>query len=185
MDMSEFSAAMQNSLGAHLPTILGAIGILVIGYVLALVARAAVRKLLSLARLNAFVGTSTGKPLDVEGGIALGVFWIVLLATLLAVFNSLDLEQLSSPLAEMMTQIMTYLPHLLAGVLLLLVAWLAASLVKAVANRALKATQWDEKLVEHAGMTHPGENVGNVLFWLVILLFLPAILGVLQIEGML
>jgi hypothetical protein len=185
MDMSEFSAAMQNSLGAHLPTILGAIGILVIGYVLALVARAAVRKLLSMARLNAFVGTSTGKPMDVEGGIALGAFWIVLLATLLAVFNSLDLEQLSGPLAEMMTQIMTYLPHLLAGVLLLLVAWLAASLVKAVANRALKATQWDEKLVEHAGMTHPGENVGNVLFWLVILLFLPAILGVLQLEGML
>lgn len=185
MDMSEFSAAMQNSLGAHLPTILGAIGILVIGYVLALVARAAVRKLLSLARLNAFVGTSTGKPMDVEGGIALGVFWVVLLATLLAVFSSLDLEQLSSPLAEMMTQIMTYLPHLLAGVLLMLVAWLAASLVKMLATRALKATQWDEKLVEHAGMTHPGENVGNVLFWLVILLFLPAILGVLQLEGML
>ncbi|MGK2952557.1 MAG: mechanosensitive ion channel [Thiobacillus sp.] len=183
--MSTFSDAIQNALGAHLPGILGAIGILVIGYVLALLARVTVRKLLSMARLNHFVGHSTGKPFDIEGGIALAAFWFVLLATLLAVFNTLDLEQLSGPLAEMMAEVMTYLPHLLAGAILLLVAWLAASLVKAIANRALKATQWDEKLTEHAGMVHPGENIGNVLFWLVILLFLPAILGVLRLEGML
>lgn len=185
MDLSTFSDAIQNALGAHLPGILGAIGILVVGYVLALLARAGVRKLLSLARVNSFVGKSIGKPIDLEGGIALAAFWFVLLATLLAVFNTLDLDQLSGPLAEMMAEVMTYLPHLLAGAILLLVAWLAASLVKAIANRALKATQWDEKLIEHAGMAHPGENIGNVLFWLVILLFLPAILGVLRLEGML
>lgn len=185
MNLSTFSDAIQNALGAHLPGIMGAIGILVIGYVLALLARAAVRKLLSLASINSFVGKSIGKPIDLEGGIALAVFWFVLLATLLAVFNTLDLDQLSGPLARMMAEIMAYLPHLLAGAILLLVALLAASLVKAIANRALKATQWDEKLVEHAGMTHPGENIGNVLFWLVILLFLPAILGVLRLEGML
>jgi hypothetical protein len=185
MDLSTFSVAIQNALGAHLPSILAAIGILVVGYILALLARAAVRKLLSIARLNALVGNAAGKPIDVEGGVASTLFGFVLLVTLLAVFNALDLEQLSAPLAETIAKIMTYLPHLLAGMVLLLVAWLAASLVKAIANRALKATQWDEKLVEHAGMTHPGDNVGNVLFWLIILLFLPAILGVLQLEGML
>ena len=185
MDMSVFSTSLQNALGAQLPGILGAIGILVVGYVLALLARAAVRKLLSMVKLNTYVSQSAGKPMDIEGGVALGAFWFVLLATLLGVFNTLNLEQLSGPFAEMMTQIMGYLPHLLAGVLLLLVAWLAATIVKAIANRALKATQWDERLVEHAGMSPLGENVGNVLFWLVILMFLPAVLGVFQLEGML
>lgn len=185
MDMSVFSTSLQNALGAQLPGILGAIGVLVVGYVLALLARAAVRKLLAMAKVNSFVGHAAGKPMDIEGGVSLGAFWFILLATLLAVFNTLDLEQLSGPFAEMMSQIMTYLPHLLAGVILLLAGWLAATLVKAIANRALKATQWDEKLVEHAGMSPLGENVGNVLFWLVILMFLPAVLGVLQLEGML
>ncbi len=185
MDLSVFSTAIQNALGAHLPGILGAIGVLVVGYLLALLARTAVRKVLSLARVNSHVSNSVGKPMDIEGGVSLGVFWLVLLATLLGVFNTLDLDQLSGPFAEMMAQIMTYLPHLLAGGLLLLVAWLAASMVKVIANRALKATQWDEKLVEHAGMSPLGENVGNVLFWLVILMFLPAVLGVFQLEGML
>lgn len=185
MDLSVFSTAVQTALGSHLPTIMGAIGILVVGYVLALVARAATRKVLSLARINTFVNDAVGKPMDIEGGIALGVFWFVLLAALLGVFNTLNLEQLSGPFAGMMAQVMTYLPHLLAGVLLLLVAWLAATVVRAIANRALKATQWDEKLVEQAGMSPLGENVGNVLFWLVILMFLPAVLGVFQLEGML
>ncbi|MDP1862510.1 MAG: mechanosensitive ion channel [Thiobacillus sp.] len=54
-----------------------------------------------------------------------------------------------------------------------------------MANRALKATLWDEKLVEKAGMSPMGDNVGNVLFWLVILMFLPAVLGVMQLDGML
>ncbi len=185
MDSSVFSTSIQNALGTYLPSILGAVAILVVGYVLALLARAAVRKLLSMTRLNTFISATIGKPMDLEGGIAWGVFWFVLLATLLGVFNSLNLEQLSGPFAEMMSQIMTYLPNLLAGVLLLLVAWVVATAVKAIANRALKATQWDEKLVEHAGMAPLGENVGNVLFWLVILMFLPAILGVFQLEGML
>lgn len=185
MDLSAFSTSIQNALGAQLPSILGAIGILVVGYVIALVARATVRKLLSMVKVNSFVGHSVGKPMDVEGGVSLVAFWFVLLATLLGVFNTLNLDQLSGPFAEMMSQIMTYLPHLLAGVLLLLVAWLAATIVKAIANRALKATQWDDKLVEHAGMSPLGDNVGNVLFWLVILMFLPAVLGVFQLEGML
>lgn len=185
MDLSVFSTAVQNVLGAQLPSILGAVGILVVGYVLAMVARAGSRKLLSLARINTFVSDSVGKPMDIEGGVSLGVFWFVLLVTLIGVFNTLNLEQLSGPFAEMMSQVMTYLPHLLAGVLLLVVAWLAATMVKAIANRALKATQWDEKLTDQAGMSPLGDNVGNVLFWLVILMFLPAVLGVFQLHGML
>ena len=185
MDLSVFSTAVQNALGAQLPSILGAVGVLVVGYVLAVVARAALRKLLSLAKINAFVSQSVGKPMDIEGSVGLAAFWFVLLVTLIGVFNTLNLDQLSGPFAEMMSQVMTYLPHLLAGVILLLVAWLVATMVKAIANRALKATQLDEKLTEHAGMSPLGENVGLVLFWLVILMFLPAVLGAFQLEGML
>lgn len=185
MDLHVFSTAIQNALGAQLPSILGAVGVLVVGYIVAVIARAATRKLLSLSKINHWVNQSVGKPVDIEGSVALAVFWFALLLTLIGVFNTLNLERLSDPFAQMMAQVMTYLPHLLAGVVLLLTAWLLALLVKAVANRALKATQWDNKLTEQAGMAALGDNVGHVLFWLVILMFLPAILGVLQLEGML
>ncbi|MDD5388506.1 MAG: hypothetical protein PHD37_04130 [Gallionellaceae bacterium] len=83
MDLSVFSMAVQNAFGAHLPNILGAVGILVVGYLLAVVARAAVRKLLSMTKVNTFVGQSVGKPMDIEGGVSLVAFWFVLLVTVI------------------------------------------------------------------------------------------------------
>lgn len=50
MDFSSFLASLQDTLGTHLPGILGALGILIVGWVIAVVARAGVRKSLSLLK---------------------------------------------------------------------------------------------------------------------------------------
>lgn len=185
MDLSPFTSALQNTLGTHLPYVLAAVAILIVGYVIALAARAGSRRLLSLIKLNSRMAATAGREMDLEGGVAAAVFWFILLVTLIGVLSTLKLEHLSEPFAAMLRQIMVYLPNLLAGVVITLLAWVLASLVRAIANRALRATQWDERLTEQAGMAPLGDNVGNILFWLVILLFLPAILGVLQLEGLL
>jgi hypothetical protein len=66
-----------------------------------------------------------------------------------------------------------------------LVAWLLASVVRAMVNTVLSKTTLDEKLSEHAGMAPISGGLSQALFWLIILLFVPAILGVLQMEGLL
>lgn len=68
MDFTAFSTALQSALGAQLPGILGAVGVLVVSYIIAVIARAAVRKLLSLAKLNVLLNQSVGKPMNIEGG---------------------------------------------------------------------------------------------------------------------
>ena len=50
MDLTIFATSLQNTLGQHLPAIFGALAILVLGWFIAVIARAAVRKLLSMAR---------------------------------------------------------------------------------------------------------------------------------------
>jgi len=49
----------------------------------------------------------------------------------------------------------------------------------------LARTNWDDKLSANAGMEPMSKSVANVLFWLVILLFVPAILGAYDLEGLL
>ena len=71
------------------------------------------------------------------------------------------------------------------GVILSLVAWLMASVLRALAVRALDATNLDEKLSSGAGMSPMSQNAGNVLFWLVILMFLPAVLNAFRLNGLL
>ena len=185
MDFSALTTSLQNALGAHLPNILGALGILVIGWLVAVLARAGVMRLLELLSVNKRIRESTGQSIDVEKGIAIGVFWMILLVTVIGVFNALDLALVSNPFQVLANQIFGYLPRLLAGTILVLVAWLLATLLRAAVARVLAKTEWDEKLSAQAGMEPMSKNVGNVLFWLVVLLFIPAILGAYDLQGLL
>ncbi|MGH6627946.1 MAG: mechanosensitive ion channel [Burkholderiaceae bacterium] len=185
MNASALVQSMQSSLGQHVPQLLGALAILLIGWFVAVLVRAGVRRSLGFVGLNQRFSHVTGQALDLESVVAIAVFWVVLLLTLAGVFNSLDLGLLTGPFAALTTQLFEFAPRLLAGLLLALVAWLLATLVRAAVNKALKATTLDEKLSEHAGMAPMSLSIGQALFWIVILLFVPAILNALQMQGLL
>ena len=138
-----------------------------------------------MARLNRRIAETTEQKLDLESGIAAGAFWLIILVTLIGVFNSLDLVLASGPFEVLVKQIAGYMPHLVAGTVLVLVAWLAAIALRAIVNRVLDASGLDEKLSASAGMEPMRRSVGNMLFWLVILLFLPAILDAYNLSGLL
>ena len=53
MDLSTLFTSLQSTLGATLPAILGALGILIIGWLVAVIARAGTRRLLGLLKVNA------------------------------------------------------------------------------------------------------------------------------------
>jgi hypothetical protein len=185
MNMSALWASLQNNLGNHIPQLLGALAIFVGGWFLAVLVRAAVRKALGFAGVNQKLGKLAGSHIDVEGAVGLGAFWTVLLLTLVAGFNALDLAMVSGPFSALLTQIFAYAPRLVAGLVVALVAWLVATIVRAVTQKLLDKTTLDEKLSEHADMAPIGHSLANALFWVVILLFLPNILGALEMRGLL
>lgn len=185
MNMTALWDSLQNALGSQIPQLFGALAIFLLGWLVAVLVRAGARRSLGFIGVNHRFGKLTGKGVDIEGAVALGLFWVVILLTLAAVFNSLDLALVSSPFTALTTQLFEYAPRLLGGLMLALVAWLAASVVRAVAQRLLDRSTLDEKLSEHAAMAPIGESLAGALFWLVILLFVPAILGALQMQGLL
>lgn len=177
--------AVQAGLGGQVPQLLGALAVLVVGWIAALLVRAGARRGLGALGLNAGFRRITGQVMDLEGGVALTLFWTVLLFVFAAVLNSLDLTLVSGPLGALFTEVFEYAPRLLAGLVLALVAWLLASVVRLAVTRVLAKTSLDESLAEHAGMAPISDGLAQALFWLVILLFVPAILGALQMEGLL
>ena len=186
MDFSGLLNSLQSTLGAHLPKIAGALGILIVGWIVALIVRAAFRKALSLLKVNDHISSdSASGGLNLEKGIASGAYWIVILITFIAVFDTLNLQLVSQPLNALVTHIFEYIPQIIGGVVLTLVAWLLATGVRILVGKALSSTSLDEKLTAEAGMTSVSGNIANVLFWFVILLFLPAILGAFQLQGLL
>ena len=177
--------SIQNHLGGQIPQLLGALGIFLVGWVIAVVIRAGSRKGLQAVGVNHRFAQLTGGKIDIEGSVSLGLFWVVILFTLMAVFSQLDLAMVSGPFSALTTELFAYAPKLLGALLLALVAWVLASIVRTVAQKLLDKTTLDEKLSEHADMSPIGQSLAGALFWLVILLFIPAVLGVLGMNGLL
>ncbi len=177
--------SLQSTLGVYLPKIAGALGILIVGWLIAVLVRAGVRKLLGALKVDQRIAESTGQGAQVEGIVAGGLFWLILLVTAVGIFNVLNLYAVSNPFSLLVTKIINYLPNLLGGGALALIAWLIASLLRSVAGKALKASRIDGKLSETAGMKPMSGYLGDVLFWLVILMFIPAILAAFDLNGLL
>jgi len=184
----QFGTTMESilaTLGDTLPSLIAAVAILVVGWLVAVVLRAGTRRLLDAANLNERIASSTDSEVDAESWGAKGVFWIVMFLVLIAFFNVLDLEIVSQPLQALVTKVFDFGPSLFAGAVLALIAWVLANVIRTLVTTALSKTSIDEKVSQAAAMKPVSNSIGDVLYWLVLLMFLPAILGTLKMEGLL
>ena len=186
MDFGPLIETVQSRVGEILPNLVGALAILVLGWIVALVLRAIVRKLLGALKLNERLTSTDGTGgFDVESGVSVGVYYLILLLVLVAFFDALNLEVVSGPLGSLVEQFFSFLPKLIAGGVLLLIAVVLATVVRGIARSALAATSLDEKLAQQAGMRPVSQSLATVLYWLILLLFLPAILSAFDVRGLL
>lgn len=181
-----WQASLQNSFGVYLPHLLGGIAILLVGWLVALALSAGTRKGLNALSLNRRLNGATPEATDFnyEKLAARLVFWFVLLLAVLGMFSVFNVDGVSGPLSVLAATVMAYLPRILLALALAALAWIVATVIRSLINRALNATRLDEKLSEGADMPPVSATMGNVAYWLVLLLFLPAIVGVLQIDGL-
>jgi len=161
MDFSALATSLSNTLGAHLPNILGALAILIIGWIIAVAARAGSLHLLEMLKVNQRIQESTDQTPDVESGIAGGVFWVILLVTVLGV-----------------------LPNVFAALVIGFVGWLVAKVLRGLVVNLLAAAGADEA-GHKAGLEQSvqiSRVVGTLVFIFIFIPTLIAALDALQIE---
>lgn len=195
--MEEFVQQIQTSIGLYLPNILLAIVILIVGWIVALALSALTRNLLHrtnlddrLARTITSDPTARPEQIRVENWISTAVFWVIMLFTLVVFFQVLNVPAISGPLGIFLNQIVNFIPGILAAAVLLLLAWLIATVLRAIVVRVLNESGLTSRLSEGAAIepqtrTSISITIGNVIYWLVFLLFLPAILDALNLQGLL
>lgn len=184
-------------IGAFLPNLLAALAILIIGFIVARVVAAVIQGLLKRTNFdNRIAGWMTGNRdveaqsrIPVEKWVATAIFWLIMAFVIIAFLNALQLDEVSRPLNAFLQEVFSYLPRIVSAALLLGLAWLLATLAKAVVVRGLGRFNLDNRLAEQTG-TAPSdspfllnETFGNALYWFVLLFFLPLILDVLQLQG--
>jgi hypothetical protein len=125
----------------------------------------------------------------VETWLSKGVFYLIMFFVLVGFFQTLGLVSITEPLNRLLNTIFEYAPRLIAPIVLLLVAWVLATAMRFSLSRILQATKLDERLSSKAGIEKEKppipltKSLTDAVYWLVFLLFLPAVLDALKLEG--
>ncbi|ETR60349.1 mechanosensitive ion channel [Acinetobacter baumannii] len=165
--------------------ILAAIVILLVGWIIALLVAAGVKKLLQKVNTNAKLSSATGRTPNIEGLISKVVFWFILILAVVAALNVLNISGVSGPFSNMVNQVLVYIPNIIAAVVVGFIGWIVARLVRAGVTNVLSRTQLDDKLSSEVGVGGISQNIGEILYWLVLLLFLPIVFSILGLTGLL
>lgn len=191
---SAFIQGLGLSLGPVVLNLLGAVAILLIGWLIAAIVSSVVGNLLKRTnvdnRLSSWVTGRTEAQPNIEKILSAVVFWIIMILAIVAALNVLNLTTVSQPLNNFLNQIFAFLPKLGAAAVLVGVAWVLATLAKTLVVRAAQSFRLDDRLMQQTGGdATPGgpfllsETLGNALYWFIFLFFLPLILGVLDLQG--
>lgn len=182
------------SLSKYVPSLVAAIGILVVGWLVALIVAALVRAGLRRTavdnRVAAWVvGEEAIRSVNVERWLSRLVFWILMLFVLVVFFQQLGATAVVGPLNQVLTQLSQYAPRLVGAAILLIIAWALATVLRLIVTRVLSAAKADERIAGQAGLEGAPEagltrTAGDIVYWIVFLLFLPALLGVLNLQGL-
>jgi len=183
-------------IGPYLPTLVGAIVILVVGWLGALLVSAIVRAAMRRSGFDRrlatwFSGEDTQAP-KVERTVARLTYYLILVFVLVAFFEMLGLTQATQSLNGLLDQIMVYAPRVVGAGLLLLVAWVVATVMRFFVRQVITAAKIDEHLAQAPSEEEGGKSpltisktASEAVYWLVFLLFLPAILNALALPGLL
>lgn len=149
-------------------------------------------------------GKQPRDPNALERGISTVVFWLLMLLVVVAVLEFAGLSQAAAPIQRLVDTVVQAIPLLLKASLLLVVAWIAGLVLSRVVVKALEFTRIDARLAEMAppvdatpaadakdakganGETTPppsfAQTVGQVVFWLCLVVGLAGAFDALQIA---
>ena len=178
----------------YVPQLVAAIAILVVGWLGALLLAAIVRGVLRRTSLDNRVAeliAGEGKePIEIERAVGRVVFFLAMLFVLVGFFEVLNLTIITQPLTALLSGITAYVPNVLGAVGLLLIGWIVASVARKLLTMSLRAIDVDRRLGGEAGIdvedSRPlSTSFAEAVYWLILLLFLPAALAALGVEGLL
>lgn len=155
------------------------------GWILALIIAAGAKKLLEKLGTDQHLSKATGHRSNIESIVGRVIFWLVMIIAVIGALNVLNLTSVSGPFSNMIQQFLLFVPQLLAAIAIGFVGWIFANLVKVGLQKLLSRTQLDEKLSAEVGVSPISENISEIVYWLVLLLFLPIVLSILGLNGLL
>lgn len=181
--------------GGGIINILIGIAILIVGWIVANWIAGIVRKALGRTNIDNRIASTMGYNEDgtakfsLEGIIASVVKWVIFFMAVMAFFDRVNLGPISSMFEDLMGSLTSTVPKLLSAAVLAAVFYGIAYVVRMLINSAGDAAGLDNRVssmdAEGSSSMSITKSLGTIAFWLIIFMGLPAILGQLELGGLL
>jgi hypothetical protein len=171
----ESSQQFLNQVATALPQIIGALLLLIIGWIIAKVIKNLLVKGLKLIRFSYLTEKAGIEKFLKEGGIKVTaidiigtlVYWIVMLLVILATLNSIKLTAAST----LFNEIMLFIPNIIVAILILIIGVYLARLISQIITTSLKSMK-----------ESTADIIGKISYYAVLVLTVFIILGQLNIA---
>ncbi|MFF2447221.1 mechanosensitive ion channel [Neobacillus sp. NPDC058068] len=175
----------------QLPNLLLALLVLLIGWLAAKGIGRGVEAALKKTSFDDNLFSNVEKPKKYSSEMMIGkiVYYLLLVFVWTIFFNILNLSLIATPLVNMLSTITAAIPNLLKAALILLFAWAVATVLKLLFKRGAAMFRVEGHLVKwkmaknQLDASTKVNSIAKALFYFVLLLFLPGVLGALQLDG--
>jgi len=173
-----------------LPKIGAALLWLALAWVLATAVKLLVTRGLERFRLDDRLAEQTGgsSPFVVNETLANALYWFIFLLFLPNILGALGQDGLLQPIQELVAEILNYLPNVAGAVIIGIIGWLVARVVRGITTNLLAAVGTD-RIGEKVGLrqTSPTTSlsgiIGTIVYVFILILFAIQALETLQIEA--
>ena len=176
--LEEFLSPVMGSLGKFAPQFVGALVVLLAGWIIARIARSGVRRLIAISGIDQRTASAGGESgaLRIDEIVSRFVYYLILFFVLVFVLNSLGYGAVLDPVKAMYDSLLGAIPNLVGAAFIGLIGYMVASIVASLAEVGGEGL---ERLMARAGIS--GVDVSRVLHVVVFLLiFAPALLAAFE-----
>ncbi len=169
--LSELTSAMSAKLGGVLPSVLGAIAVLIIGFFVANIVKRLVMRLLKSTSIDEKIGEKMNTSFRVDTFIAKLIYYLLLIYTLMVVLNMLGVDSVLEPIQGMMAKFVGYIPNVVGAGVIGFAGYMIASIVsEATGFLSERLEGYSQKLGFNTGEVNLTKIVRQLVF---ILIFIP------------
>lgn len=183
MDVSELLTQLQSTMGEYLPGVVGALVVLVIGWLLAGGLRRITKRVLKSTNLDEKIMGNSQSGVSSEKLIGNLVYYLAMIVVLLVVLEMLGVSQVLDPLKNMLNEFLGFFPNLIAAGIIGFVGYIIAKVASELVNLTGNAVG---RLSAKAGVSsniNLTDIVKRVIFILVFIPVLIVSLDTLQLHS--
>lgn len=171
-----------------LPSLVIGLIVLLIGFIVAKIVEGIVSKTLRKFKVNEKLGTADEK-WNIEKIISKVIFYGIVLLAFILFFNIMNMSMIATPFISIYSGFAGAVLGVLKAAVILFIAWVVALLVKKLVimvGNKINVGKFAAKIGYPQVELKEGkwvDNAANIVFYLILLLFMPAILHALGLSG--